>query len=183
MRSSRAKLIVFTIALALLAGCARKEQVPTPAAIPSPPAREVPERVAAALPSALYVASAASIELYQIRSAELALQRARTKRVREFASMLLESHKGASMQLSLAGRRLNLLPSARLSPLHQAMIDQLRAASDFDSLYRRQQIAIHRDAIAVHRNYAALGTSPTLRPVAASLVTVFQRYLRLLRYL
>jgi hypothetical protein len=28
-----------------------------------------------------------------------------------------------------------------------------------------------------------LGTSPTLRPVAASLVTVFQRYLRLLRYL
>lgn len=103
--------------------------------------------------------------------------------MRDFASAVLDAHKGASMQLSLAGRRLNLLPSATLSPTHRAMMDELRSASDFDSVYRKQQIAVHRDALAVHRSYAALGTSPTLRPVAASLVPVFQRYLRVLGYL
>jgi len=93
---------------------------------------------------------------------------------------VFEAHKGASMQLSLAGRRLNLLPSATLGPAHQAMMVELRSASDFDSAYVKQQIAVHRDALAVHRNYAALGASPTLRPVATSLVPLFQRYLRLL---
>jgi putative membrane protein len=113
----------------------------------------------------------------------LARPRARTKRVREFAEMILSIHKGASMQLSLAGRRLNLLPSASLSPTHQALLNQLRAAPDFDSVYRRQQVAVHQDALRIHSNYAALGASPTLRPVAQSLVPVFRRYLRLLRYL
>jgi hypothetical protein len=37
--------------------------------------------------------------------------------------------------------------------------------------------------VRVHGNYASLGASPTLRPVAAAMLPVFQRYLRLLRYL
>lgn len=185
MRGAGAKLIALGIPLILLAGCGSKEEHVASASLPSLPPSEAPDLVVpgAALPTATYVASASSIELFEIQSAELALQRARTKRVREFAAMVIESHRGASMQLSLAGRRLNLLPSATLSPTHQAMIDELRSTPDFDSVYRRQQVAVHRDALAVHRNYAALGASPTLRPVAASLVPVFQRYLRLLRYL
>jgi putative membrane protein len=172
--------------LVLLAGCTREE--PRSASIPQPRApspQAIPDTIApasAATPAA-YVASASSIELFDILTAELALPRARTKRVREFAEMILSIHKGASMQLSLAGRRLNLLPSASLSPTHQALLNQLRAAPDFDSVYRRQQVAVHQDALRIHSNYAALGASPTLRPVAQSLVPVFRRYLRLLRYL
>lgn len=182
MHRARTKLVLAGIALTLLAGCARREKPVAPAPAPTRPAPEASSRVPrrAALPSASYVATAASIELYEIRSAELALQRARTRSVRDFAAMALDAHKGASMQLSLAGRRLNLLPSATLGPAHQAMIDELRSAADFDALYRRQQVATHRDALTIHGNYAALGTSPTLRPVAASLVRLFQRHSRLL---
>lgn len=182
MRGTHAIQLVLSVSLALLAGCARNEEVAS-ASVPSP-VREVPLSVRrVAISPATYVATASSIELYEIQSAELALQRARKKRVRDFATMVLESHKGASMQLSLAGRRLNLLPSATLDPPHQAMIEQLRSSADFDAAYRAQQIAVNRDALALHQDYAALGTSPTLRPVAASLVPVFQRYLRMLRYL
>jgi putative membrane protein len=172
--------------LVLAAGCARQEakvaSVPQPRA---PMPQSVPQDIApgAAVTPAAYIASASSIELFEILSSELALQRARTRRVREFAQMILDTHKGASLQLSLAGRRLNLLPSATLSPSHQAMLDQLRLAPDFDGLYRRQQLAVHQDALRIHGNYAALGASPTLRPVAQSMVPVFRRYLRLLRYL
>lgn len=178
MRNAGAKLLATTGILLLLSGCAASESVTT-ASGPSR-ARNAPRNIPRAPSSASYVASASSIELYEIQSAELALQRAKSRRVRDFAAMVFEAHKGASMQLSLAGRRLNLLPSATLGPAHQAMMVELRSASDFDSAYVKQQIAVHRDALAVHRNYAALGASPTLRPVATSLVPLFQRYLRLL---
>ena len=183
MRRMGAKLLALGL-FGLLPGCAREE--PKTASVPRAPAPQpIPQDIApsAAVTPATYIASASSIELFEILSSELALQRARTKRVREFAQMILDTHKGASMQLSLAGRRLNLLPSATLSPSHEAMLNQLRVAPDFDGLYRRQQVAVHQDALRIHGNYAALGASPTLRPVAQSMVPVFRRYLRLLRYL
>ena len=178
MRNVAAKLLASTGVLLLASGCATSNSLTT-ASAPSP-SRHAPRNVARAPSSASYVASASSIELYEIESAQLALQRATSRRVRDFAAMVLDAHKGASMQLSLAGRRLNLLPSATLNAAHQAMMDELRATPGFDSAYVEQQMAVHRDALSLHRNYAALGTSPTLRPVAASLVPVFQRYLRLL---
>lgn len=130
-----------------------------------------------------YVAEAAAIDLYEVRSAELALRRSSSARVREFASMMIPAHRGTAAQLSLAGRRLNLLPSAVLMPKYQAMIEELEAAADFDAAYRRQQLAVHQQALNLHRQYAARGASPTMRPVAAALVPVVERHLRLLRYL
>jgi putative membrane protein len=97
--------------------------------------------------------------------------------------MMISAHKGTSSQLSLAGRRLNLLPSATLSPRYQAMLDSLQAAANFDAVYRQQQTAVHREAVALHSAYAARGTSPTLRPVAAAILPVLQRHQRLLGYL
>jgi putative membrane protein len=183
MRRIDARLLA--IAPLILAGCASGERRAAPAPLPAKVSSAIPREIApqSAVTAAAYVASASSIELFEIMSSELALKRARTRRVREFAQMVLEAHMGASMQLSLAGRRLDLLPVATLSPPHQAMFDRLQQAADFDALYRRQQLAVHRDAVRVHGNYASLGASPTLRPVAAAMLPVFQRYLRLLRYL
>jgi putative membrane protein len=180
-----AKLLALGLPFVVLAGCAHQELQTVSTSGARAVARPIPETIAptAAATPAAYIASASSIELFEILSSELALKRARTKRVREFAEMVLDTHKGASMQLSLAGRRLNLLPSATLSPTHESMLNQLRAAPDFDGLYRRQQLAVHQDALRIHSSYAALGASPTLRPVAQSMVPVFRRYLRLLRYL
>jgi putative membrane protein len=130
--------------------------------------------------SAAYVANAAAIDLFEIRSSELALQRSTSRRVRDFAAMMIEAHKGTSSQLSLAGRRLNLLPSASLDAKRQALLNQLRGAANFDAVYKQQQLSVHREALALHSSYAARGTSPTLRPVAAAIVPVIQRHLRLI---
>lgn len=132
---------------------------------------------------AAYVAAAGAIDLYEIRGSELALQRASMQRTRDFAETMIRDHKGTSSQLSLAGRRLNLLPSATLDARHQAMLDQLGSAADFDAAYKRQQVAVIADALALHSAYASRGTSPTLRPVAAATLPVIQRHQRLLRYL
>ena len=130
-----------------------------------------------------YFATAAALDLFEIRSAELALQRSSSARTREFATMMMSAHKGTSAQLSLAGRRLNLLPSAALDMKRHAMLDALNASPDFDVLYRQQQLAVHQEALTLQRSYAARGTRPTLKPVAAAMIPIIERHLRLIRYL
>jgi putative membrane protein len=143
--------------------------------------RQLPGQRAAS--AATYVATASSIDLFEIRSSELAMQRSSNQRVREFATMMIAAHKGTASQLSLAGRRLNLLPSARLNARHEALLQALSGTSEFDATYRRQQAAVHQEALALHSAYAARGASPTLRPVAAAMVPIIQRHQRQLRYL
>ena len=128
-----------------------------------------------------YMAAASSIDLFEIRSSELALTRAQNPFHRSFARTMITDHKGTSAQLSLAGRRLNLLPSATLLPAHQAMFDELSASSDFDATFSRQQIAVHQAALKLHSDFAARGESPTLRTVARNAVPIERGHLDILR--
>ena len=133
------------------------------------------------LSASVYVAMASSIDLFQVKSAELALQRANDPSNRAFAERALSAHRGTSAQLSMAGRRLNLLPSATLDPGHQAMLDELKAAPDFDRVYRSQQNMVLQEGLSLHEGYAKSGSSPTLRPVAANAENVMRSNLQALR--
>ena len=128
-----------------------------------------------------YMATASSIDLFEIRSSELALTRARAPAHRDFARRMIADHRGTSAQLSLAGRRLNLLPSATLLPRHQVMLDELSASGDFDATYHRQQIAVHQAALKLHGDFAARGESATLRPVAKNAAGIVRRHLEMMR--
>jgi putative membrane protein len=130
--------------------------------------------------AAAYLNAASSIDLFEIRSSELAQQRG-SARVREFAAMMIRAHRGTSAQLSLAGRRINLLPDGTMLPRHAAMIAELEVSVNFDVAYRRQQVAAHEEALALHANYAARGTSPTLKPVAASAAGIVRSHLATVR--
>lgn len=133
------------------------------------------------LSSAAYVAMASSIDLYQVKSAQLALERSQDPANRAFAQRALSAHQGTSAQLSLAGRRLNLLPTATLNPEHQAMLDALTATSDFDSTYRAQQNIVLQEGVRLHSSFAKAGQSPTLRPVAVNAENVMRANLQALR--
>lgn len=135
----------------------------------------------AALSAAAYVAMASSIDLYQVKSAQLALERAQDPANRALAERTLSAHQGTSAQLSLAGRRLNLLPSATLNPEHQAMLDALAATSDFDNTYRSQQNIVLQEGVRLHSSFAKSGQSPTLRPVAVNAENVMRANLQALR--
>ncbi len=162
MRLRNSFMLVASAAL-LFSACQRKAP---------PPTRPLPRAPAPVLglpvSPAAFVARAASIDLFMVKSAELVQTRASDPRLREFAGEMLSAHNGTAAQLSLAGRRLNLLPSAALQPAHASLLAELEASSDFDATYRLQQLEVHRGAIRLHGDFAAKGSSPTLRPVAAS---------------
>ena len=164
-------------AIIALAGCGRREAPPTPG-----PTTRPPVSLPRPLSTTSYVATAASIDLYDIRAGELAMERGNA-RSRNYAGQLIADHRGTAAQLSYAGRRLNLLPAAQMAPPHQAMIDALASSGDFDSVFRRQQLDIHQSSQRMHAAFAARGDSPTLRPVAANAAAVEARHFDALRRL
>jgi predicted outer membrane protein len=179
MRPS-AKSIATLAAVLLVGGCTgggggSRTRVPSAAVTPAVIAAPV------MLSAAAYVAAASSIDLFEVKSAELALQRAQDPQNRAFAQRALSAHRGTSAQLSFAGRRLNLLPSATLNPEHQALYDALLATSDFDNTYRAQQGIVMQQGVKLHSDFARSGNSPTLRPIAENAENVMRANLQALR--
>ena len=148
---------------------------------PGPVPTRPPVTVDRGLSPADYVEQAGSLDLLMVKSSQLAFTRSGNPRIRNFARMMIDEHVGLAAQLSFAGRRLGVLPTAVLLPRHQAMLDGLTASPDFDRAYRSQQGELHRVALRLHSDYAARGSSPTLRPVAISAVQVIRRHLVMLQ--
>ena len=93
-----------------LSSCGGGQRAPEPVRASSRPAPLAPAR--ATMSAAEYMTSASALDLYVIKASELALHRSQALRVREVAERLIAAHRGSSAQLSLGGRRLNLLPTA-----------------------------------------------------------------------
>jgi predicted outer membrane protein len=176
MRKAFHFLLPLGLGTAVLSGCGR---APAPPAQPSP-VRPSQVQVVPLSPSD-YVATASSIDLLVIQASQLAQTKARGDSVRELAARLLTDHRGVSAQLSLAGRRLNLLPSATMMPRHQAMLEELKGSWDFDAAYKRTMIAVHEQGVRVHGDFAKAGNSPTLRPVAEIAFPAMRHHLDELR--
>jgi predicted outer membrane protein len=164
----------------LLAGCAPKRPAPSPIP-PVVPARPVPTR--AALDPQSYMAFAASSALFAVRASNFAEGRGSTAKIKKYAAQVVMDQTGIGAQLNFAGRRIDLLPSSRLLPRHEAMLEQLATATNFDATYRRQMLQVLTEAELVHRAFEARGSSPTLRPVAAMAGPVCRRNLDQLRKL
>jgi len=168
------------IAVLAVASCTPRQPAPQP----RPPQVERPaERP---LPGATYFALVASIDLYQVHAGELALQRSGSDSYRNFARRMIEEHRGLASQLSMAGRRLNLLPPNIVQPEQQGWLDELAAtnsAAEFDAAYRRQQLAAHDASYRAHYAFAYGGDSPTLRLVARSAAGIEQDHARQMRAL
>ena len=166
------------LACAAAAGCASSDR--SSPASPSRPAAVSPI-VKSAVPSASdYVGRAGSLDLFVLRSSELALQRASSAKVRDAARSTIAVHQGTSAQLAFASRRLGLTVSPVLQPSEQQMFDQLQSGAEFDRTYAAQQKLVHRQALELHKAYAAGGTSPTLKPVASFVVTRLRDHQRVI---
>lgn len=134
-----------------------------------------------------YVAVAGATDLYAVRSAELALDRARRPEVRALAEAMLAEHRRSSEALAQIARAVGLddqLPPAMM-PMHWSMLRRLERASGsrFDSLYVDQQVEIHEIAVELHRNFAAHGHGPQLKAHAEAALPAAMRHLEQARRL
>lgn len=168
------RAVTVTAALAL-AGCASK---PTPA----PPASTfVLPSAAVALAPAIYMQLASSTSLFAIRASELALEKTGNAATRNAAQTIIADQGGVGSQLSYAGRRLDLLPSAALTAEQTATLDRLRISPNFDTDFKRAVSDALATSLKAHENFARAGTSPTLKPVAQMAAPVTRKNLDALK--
>ena len=161
---------LLTLAALLLAA-------PLPAlAQQSAPATTVPAAPAtvAATPmptsAADYLAMAASGDLYEKTSSQMMLETAQANpALRGFAQEMVQDHTDTTNRLMQAAQRAGITPGTpSMARQHQAMIEQLRAASGAqrDQIYLSQQMQAHQQALALHQTYAQRGDTPALREAA-----------------
>jgi outer membrane protein TolC len=159
----------------LLAGCATRP----PSAPPAPVRPPVIQPSAPALPAADYLAISASRSLLLVRGAELVA--ARDPALAADAARVGAAHRGVAAQLNLAGRRLNLLPSAELLAGDRRQLEALGQAADVATAWRRTLGAALASCDRHEEDFALRGDSPTLRPVARFALGVCREELARLR--
>jgi putative membrane protein len=130
----------------------------------------------------MYMMMAASSDMFEIQSSQLALQASQNQAVRNYANMMIAHHQATTQNLMTAAQSARVTPpTPMLMPMHQQMLDQLRAAGTgaaFDAAYKQAQVMSHQEALNLHTNYAQSGDLPAFRQVAASAVPIVQQHLQ-----
>lgn len=127
-----------------------------------------------------YVPSAAMGDMYEIRSADIALERSENADIRSLATMIKTDHTAASnaMKAMLATAAPDQTAPTTLDERRQGLLDNLRSApaASFDMTWIDQQIAAHNEALTLHRGFA--DQDSPLAAHAAMVVPKIEAHLR-----
>jgi putative membrane protein len=121
-----------------------------------------------------FVQEAASGDLFEIQSSQLASTKLAGTPHAQFAQQMTTDHGKTSQELSQIAQRKGIEVPTQMLAKHQQMLDKLRDASDFETAYHDAQLQAHKDSVAMYeeasRNLAdrdlrefATRTLPTLR--------------------
>jgi putative membrane protein len=167
-----------TLALAL-AACGSNTETATPEAMetgdvaaadtmaPDAAATGAPAAAPTAAPA--FVAAAASGGMYEVESSKLAQDKATNADVKAFAAMMIKDHTKANDELKAAAGKATppATVPAKMDAEHQAMLDQLRTATNFDKTYLDQQRTAHEKTLALLNGYSTGGDSQPLKDWAS----------------
>lgn len=150
----------------------------TAAALAQTPPPPPPAAARAAAPA--YVMAAGKSDLYEINSSRIAVRKAQSPAVRQFAQMLIDHHRKTTAATLAAARQARVTaPPPRLDAGAQASIRELERArgAEFDRVYLGQQVPAHQAALDLHTAYSQGGDRAELKASAAAAVPIVQQHL------
>lgn len=126
-----------------------------------------------------FAANAASSDMAEIRSSQMALEKASMPQVKEFAQMMIRDHQEASAGLKTAAQQDNVTVPDQMSKKHAAQVDKLNGMSGagFDKAYMTMQVAAHREALSMMNAYAKDGDSAALKAHAEKVAPTIKMHL------
>ena len=122
---------------------------------------------------------AASSNMFEIMSSQLALEKSQSQDVIALAQHMIDDHQAAGETMLVAATAEGLTPTNTLMPDHQAQLDNLTASApeDFDSAYLGAQLAAHNEAVSLFEGYAAQGPEGQLKDFATQTLPTLQEHL------
>lgn len=135
-----------------------------------------------------FVRLATSSDILEIRSSEVAQDRAASDAVKGFAARMIADHTAASQALAEAAGQ--AAPdfatdlSAKLDPRHAeqlAMLEAAAADAGFDQAYVDLQRVAHEEAVALFQTYATNGEEGEVKAFAEATVPKLQEHLAMVQ--
>lgn len=125
--------------------------------------------------------TAAKSDAFEIAAAKLALTNAASPDVKAFATKMIAAHTGSTVKIKAAAAKASpaITPDATLTSDQQGKLDDLAKlkGADFDAAYIDGQIGAHEDALALMKDYATNGDTPSLKTAAGEITPVVQGHL------
>lgn len=134
----------------------------------------------APVPASTYVMKAGASDLYEKTSSQLVLATTTNPKLKSFAQMMVTDHTKSTADVKAAATAAHVkVAPPKLDAVGAKNVAALRAAKGTarDRLYVTQQKAAHEKALALQQGYAANGTVPGLKTVAAGIVPVVQTHI------
>lgn len=119
----------------------------------------------------------------EVALGNLALQRAQSESVKQFAQQMVTDHTAANNELTqLATGKKVTLPTA-MDAKHQAMVDKLSKLSgaDFDREYMKMMVKDHEKAVKMFQDQSQKGTDADAKAFAAKTLPTLQNHLQMAR--
>ncbi len=152
-------------------GFATSQSLPSPAAAtPNPKASPLGEDA--------FVRAVQRSNDNEIAAARYVLKSTKNTSIRDFATRMVQDHASSNVALQTAARNGHVaLPQSDRAMAMEPSALSTTLEPALDRAYLQQQIAAHKDALAVVTAYASNGANPSLRAFANTQVPVVQAHL------
>jgi len=128
-----------------------------------------------------FATEAAHGGLAEVQMGELALQKASSPQVKEFAQRMVRDHTQANQDLMQLGKSENLTLPTQLDAKHKSEMDRLSAMSGnaFDAAYMQHMVQDHKKTVADFQKQAQSGSDPALKSFAQKYLPIIQQHLQM----
>lgn len=125
-----------------------------------------------------FVALAASSNMFEIESSELALDTSTNEDVKAFARHMVDDHTAAGEKMKAAAETDGILPPATMTDKEQAALEPLQAADGgaFDKAYLAAQVSAHDEAVALFRSFSENGQDSAVKRFAAETLPTLEEH-------
>lgn len=136
-------------------------------------------------PAAQYMMMAGQSDQFEIQSGKLAASKAMSPGVKKFGAQMVTDHTKSTKMVMDAAKKSGLPagPPPPLKPEQQTMLTELlgQSGAAFDKTYVTQQLAAHKEALALQSGYAKSGDDKNLKMAAGKIVPVVKMHLGMLQ--
>lgn len=125
-----------------------------------------------------FAAMAASSDMFEIGSSELAKEKSENTELTGFADMMITDHTKASEELKTAAESAGVEVPTEMMEMHATKLQELESMSgeEFDSAYIDAQVMAHEEALALMQGFAENGEDEALKAHAEKTAPVIEQH-------
>ena len=125
-----------------------------------------------------FMIKAAQGGIAEVELSQLAVRRAASNEVKQYARQMIQDHGRTNNRLSQLAQQKGVTLPTEMDAQHQALREQLEKMSgrSFDRAYMRAMEADHEQMVALFQNQATQGRDPELKAFAADTLPKLQQH-------